>query len=1134
MRPQRAGEGREPLDHDVRHRAATELNASVILEAGAGTGKTTVLVSRVMSILRTDVPLESVALITFTEKAAGELKQKIRAEIERELAVAHMTPSWQRVLRESLESLDRATICTIHAFAASMLRERPVEAQIDPRFTTADALQATMLREETWERWIEEQTAARPAPLARALRRGLKLSQLRDLAFALLAHREIRIQPGPQSDMGSLEAVRRSVPGALEQLDALCASCIDRADRMCTQIRELHAHVERLRTASGEALLGILTELPLSASLGNQQHWSPPGDLARVRETIRKLAAQRDEACRGVRTALAHELGAWLRAGFNAHYRQAKESRRLLDFEDLLIICRNMLRDAAPARESFQRRWRCLLVDEFQDTDPLQAEIIFLLASGDPAQSDWRLTRPAPGKLFVVGDPKQSIYRFRRADIEVYEEVRALVMRSGGVSETLTQNFRTVPSIVSWVNDLFKELIRPVEQTRMQPRYIPIEAYRFEPRHPAGPAAAEPRVLLMPPASPQALRAMSADQARREESAATAALIAAALKEEWRVVDPETGQPRTIRPADIALLFRTSTAMEIYEETLRRAGIPYQLSGGRRYYQRAELQALQAVILAIASPHDPLAVVSALRSPFFGCSDEELLAHAVSGDWVYTREAAGAGTPMDKPFELLRRLHAERLSRPAAATLEDLYEATGALSLFYLKPDGDQRAANLIKALDLARVHEATEAASFSTFARWLARMAAQEYEEAEAPLNEEAPERGDEDGAVQMMTVHAAKGLEYPVVILCDPGGRPRARAPLAIVERAPAPDAAARLEFAIGADDLQHATSGYEAARGREKLRLEAEAQRLFYVAATRARDYLVIPTFATSQSRGFLASMGATGFLPAAGGGAEHRGAVVLQPEAFGRLPQPAEPFRLSLADVPQADVSLSVEKGGWRRALVALLGSPATGRSFRSPSGEADSRRKDRATPVTARPAGSRRARALGLAVHAVLEKIDLATGADMGVMCEEESERAGYPDLAAEARALVERALSSRLIKEALAAPRYFRELPFAAAGDSWITEGRVDLAWESGGGLIVVDFKTDRVDSEADLAAHVDTYMPQAALYAVGLQQATGRPVREVVFHFLRTGADRPIKVTDGLLSLGRQILEGGQAKGVA
>ena len=952
----------------------------------------------------------------------------------------------------------------------------------------------------------------------------------------MVEHRDVPAGPAPAT-WPDLDAVRGEVLAAIRGAVELSVCCTDPKDKALEFIREIEKRLPEIEMAEGDDLLAVLSSLQLKSNVGVKARWRPEEGLTKIRESMARTMARLEDVTGQARTALAHGLQRWLREGFLHHYRLAKESRRVLDFTDLILICRNMLRDDAAARSAFQERFATILVDEFQDTDPLQAEIVFLLAADDPKQNQWWQCRPAPGKLFLVGDPKQSIYRFRRADIETYDQVKELLAVPGGrQGRGLTQNFRSVPSILSWINDLFENVMNPQPPVPWQPRYEGIAAARGRPE--SGPFAGEGaalRVVFVTPREPESLAEASAATVRLDEARHVAALVRRAVAQEWPVRNDDKGKGRPVRYDDIALLFNAGTAFEAYEEVLRAQGIPYRISGGRRYYQRAEIRALEAVLHAIESPHDPLAVVGAMRCPFFGHSDEDLVGHAgARRSWVYLEESAGRGTPFERDFTLLAELHRQRNARSVAATLEELFEQTGALSLFYLKPDGEQRAANLLKAIDFARTHETIGGTTFGSFARWLSEMATEEREEGEAPLSEDADlEVQDKaDDAVRISTVHKAKGLEFPVVILCDPAGRPRAQSAPVIVERtvdARTGGPGSRMEFVMGGGDRRYLSTGYAAAETREKQRLEAERLRLLYVAATRARDYLVIPAFAGKTPGGVIKVLAQAGFLPEAGStlaeseaAEQHRGARVLRGSQLDMGREDAPALKILAKEAVPQDRAFLLEKEGWKRALKEALGAPTTGRAFRTASAL-----EELPPPgVLARATGA--AKDIGTAVHAVLERIDLATGRDIGLLSEEEADRIGRPDLVPEIRDLVQRTLRSDVVREALAAPRLERELPFAAAGDTWIAEGRADMVFEEGGGLTIVDFKTDKVATKDEIDARMEAYRPQALLYARALHLVTELPIRRVILHFIRPGTQRTFKVDEAFLSAGRTLLERG------
>ncbi len=303
-------------------------------------------------------------------------------------------------------------------------------------------------------------------------------------------------------------------------------------------------------------------------------------------------------------------------------YVDVKTERSLLDFHDLLILARDMLRDSRAAREFFKARFDYLLVDEFQDTDPLQAEIVFFLGErADSFAATWEEVALEYGKLFIVGDPKQSIYRFRRADLDLYGLVRSKIEGSGECL-AIRMNFRSDPAIIDEVNAVFAPWMAGPTATRYEPEYIAMEAWR-EPQS-YGPAT----TLLPPPAG------FDLEQSSERLAAAEAACLAehiAELVSTGRTSVAGNGAHRPIAYRDIAVLYSTTTHLGALENALRARQIPYQVSGGKDLPKRSEIQAVRTVLAAICNPFDTAAVIGALRSAFFGCSDEELLTHRLDG-----------------------------------------------------------------------------------------------------------------------------------------------------------------------------------------------------------------------------------------------------------------------------------------------------------------------------------------------------------------------------------------------------------------------------------------------------------------------------------------------------------------------
>ena len=472
--------------------------------------------------------------------------------------------------------------------------------------------------DDAWDAWLEERMGEGDGVLVRAMACDLKLDALEAAARTVVKERDIlgREEKAPPFGVDSLLDRTRA---AVATLRPLKARCLDREDDAFQAVLELEADLaraERLDPASREQLFRALGVV---AHKGRQESWKTKEDCKATKAELKAVKEAQAAYLAASSAHLAWALRDRLR-GFLAAYERAKADAAVVDFQDLLLRARDVLQSSIPVRRYFQRRFDFVLVDEFQDTDPLQAEIAFFLAEdpeGEPA-GDWRGCRLKPGKLFVVGDPKQSIYRFRRADIAVYEEAKRLVERSGGETLALTTNFRTVPSIVSFVNERFGEVFADRE---IDPDPRPLVAFRDE----VDKGGARTLALAVPP------ERLPEDGDRKVGAIVplVAATVAAFLDDitrqrPWSVRDGDAVRPA--RPGDVALLVRRMSPdfIEHYERAFARQGVPFRLVGGKDYYARDEVRALANVLRAVDNPADRLSVFAALRSPFFGFSDDDL------------------------------------------------------------------------------------------------------------------------------------------------------------------------------------------------------------------------------------------------------------------------------------------------------------------------------------------------------------------------------------------------------------------------------------------------------------------------------------------------------------------------------
>lgn len=1068
-------------DETARTRVRTELDQTFLVEAGAGTGKTRLLVDRIEHLVRSGrARMRNIAAITFTEKAAAELRVQVRQRIEGALRQAE--GEGRDRLRAALADLEIAPVSTIHAFAADLLRERPVEAGVDPAFGVADELAASLFRTEAWDRWLEKQKDAAPPELQDAIEYGISLSALRKIGDTLLRYRDIFEQPidrgaQPRDPLDWLRTVAPEIRGFAARA---ARDCRDHEDMGARDLEALARWLDTLdRLAEPEARRSVLAGTLKLKIGGNQANWRP-GVLRTIKDRLLEL----HEGLEGLRAQRGHWLAAgavnWLR-GYIDEYQALKAREGMLDFDDLLLAARNLLRDGKAVRRYFQERFEAILVDEFQDTDPLQAEIVFYLAEDGAAASTWTDVRLRPGKLFIVGDPKQSIYAFRRADIETYELAKQVLGRSGEV-EYITANFRSVAQILDAVNATFQSQMVPPRDGRYQPRYValkPSNATRF--------SSDSPALALLYPERQAGDEGGTMGAYRVREAQAIAAMLRDHVgRGVWKI-----GVDR--RPAaygDMALLFRGMSDVPLYEEAFKRYDIPYRVTSSRTYYKREEVGWLLNVLHAIEHPTDAVAVWGALRSPLFGASDRETYEFVASGGALDYRIPAGGSVPesIAAAWDTLNNLHQMRNVLSVPRMVEEVLSATQALPTFLLTPQGEQRVANLQKVVTLARALEESGILTFRAFVHWLRDMEEQAVDEAESPTVEEG------DNVVRIMSIHAAKGLEFPVVVLPDLARRAGGEPEHVLLQRV-------RHEAAVsigrvGKEWLIH-TGNYPALKEDHERREAAERLRVLYVAMTRAKDALVLAVPDRRPDDTLVADLAAV--LPGTPKfGSRHNGWLMLDGAALPRVTADPPPVRLALPSGPTPEgEAAAANRARWISDGDAAARSAGVADRVMIPSGQVDHDRlvalKSKGARLESEPGG----RLLGTLVHEVLAAIPL----NRPDLAEEyaryfAAKRGKAGSIVRRASALVQGALGSDVIQAALRG-RSWREVPFAMGGPDGIVEGTIDLVIEDAGQMTVVDYKTDaiRPEFEGELAlayaAQPSSYV--AAIKQLGVKQVSSR-----------------------------------------
>jgi ATP-dependent helicase/nuclease subunit A len=1111
-------------DQDVRDRIVAARGVNLAVEAGAGTGKTTLLVERVVDLVRGGTPLSRLAVITFTRKAAADLE----ARLLRRLAEAREAGApWAAT---ALDDLPAADLGTTDSFCRTILADFALEAGAPPGFALAAEIAEDALRESAWARFLARGSEADARRLERLRELGVKTAGLRQVADALLDHRDLPVAGGGAEAPAELVDV---YAGALAPALALRERCNDPGDRLLLRLDELARDLAVARSVGGIAGERVLLAIPrrgrgsrsYAIRQGRKSSWGGDAVKGEVVAALERL----DEAVAAWRRARGVERAAdvarWL-DGYAAEYAALKRERGLVDFRDLALAVRDLLRSDADARRRIASRWDAILIDEAQDTDPLQMEIAILLAAREPVPPDPFEAALEPGRLFLVGDPKQSIYRFRRADLSLYARTRAVV-EAGEAGPAIRANFRSHPSLIDFVNRLFTGWMEPSPGETYQASYVELLAGREAPGGPGGPRV---ELVLPDPAlraaqlrRSGATRPSAEDRAELERDAVVRAILRGLGRDgappAWRVVDPATGKERAARPGDVAVLVRRMTGGERLLDALRRAGIAATSFGGRGFHAREEIQTLLALLEAVVRPDDPRALFAALRSPALAVSDDDLVLRFTEEDGARAGVSPGAREAEAR----LRALGEEARGLSAADFLERLVEEVALLPAFGFRPDGRSRIESLRLLVEAAAPLADAGFDSLPELVRWLARRSADE------PLALGEIEPSGED-AVSLLTIHKAKGLEFPIVVLADLGGKGASPSP--VVPDRPA----GRLEFRLpGAPEV--ATAGHEEAESREKARRDAEELRLLYVAVTRARDRLLLVW--TEGRDGFLGMLPDRLGVAAGAAPPEELGLGVVR---AGDLPPLAGTARVHVREVAEPRRRVAAEPGD--------LFAPPSLRPQGSPP-------RSSLLPVTTIAEGAYllpdRADAtnrselygkeFGSFVHVLLEELEPGPdedGAFAGAAAAA-FRRVRPPDAGETRAAWIARAqrfvrdpaVTAILGRIARDPRRAQREVPFVIPAGDDLLAGTLDLLLENpDGSLTVLDYKTERL-GPGGAAAAARRHRVQAGLYAWALARAAGRAVREVELLFLDPEPAETVRlaVDEELLATARAALESAEVR---
>ncbi|MCZ7590492.1 MAG: UvrD-helicase domain-containing protein [Gaiella sp.] len=1053
-----------------QQRAAIDARGSVFVAAGAGTGKTAVLVERFVRAVADDgLDVDSLLVITYTERAAGELRARIRAAL------------LERGRADLALELDGAWVSTIHGFCRRLIGAYPLAAGVDPSFRVLDEPQALVLQAEAFTAALERFCAADEPDRWRLLATygavGLRQMLVEVYATLRSAGRELVLEPGALAPIAErLDALREAAAclgndsGATDAQHAAATAALELIDASTLPERLL-------------ALSELKTRGPRAAA------------FAEARDAV-VAAALEDLAARD-RELLQELLGT-----FAAAYADAKHRESAVDFEDLQLRARDLLRGDEAIRERERQRFRSIMVDEFQDTNRLQTELLDLLCGDTDAD------------LFVVGDEFQSIYGFRHADVAVFRERRA----AAPTVLPLTRNHRSRPEILAAVNELFGaefgnefQQLEPADGTD-----VPALRNAFE--------------LLV---TDKDAAGAAGVQWRRSE----ARHVARRVRE---LVDAGVATP-----GEIVLLFAAGTDAEWFEEELQAAGLPTYRAAGRNYFAQQQVSDLLAYLRLLHNRYDDEALLTVLASPFVGVSNDALVLIRAEAQRQPIFRGLERALPADlgeddRRLLLAFRQRYERLLVHAAhAPLELLLERVLVEHDYDLavlaRPDGRRRYANLRKLARLARSYEELRGADLEGFVRFVEGQDAVGAKQSDAVSEEEGAD------AVRLLTIHAAKGLEFEVVVVADAG---RSRPPVSDILALS--DGRFGFKVAHPATGTRVSTASYRDVKEHRDRAEQAERLRLYYVAMTRAKERLLVSgsiggsgddgdatpigwvlqrlglaeEAATATDGPVEVERGAATILlrvdrgqavPEAGSGEKPPGTEPLPVgkngqlalfEGSGEALSPPAPRLRELAPVPDPPLQRVSRLSYSALSLFDRC-------SYRYYAERVAGMRPAPWAAPTESGSGGLHATEVGDAVHRLLERVDLASPAvpadAAAVVC------AWYPGVTptelehvlGHVRAYCDSPLAGRIAQ--LEGVRV--ERPFAFTLDGVLLNGRLDVLWRSGPQALVLDYKTNALDGREPQAIVDDEYLLQQLVYALACLRAGADEV-EVVYQFLEAPGD--------------------------
>ncbi len=1045
-----------------------DLDVNILVEAAAGTGKTTSLIGRMMNLIREGkCTAEGMAAVTFTRKAAAEMRSRFQVELEKTLrsesGLVH-----QRI-SDALGQIEHCFIGTIHSFCARLLRERPVEAGVDIAFREIDDLEDRLIRREAWDEWVAGLYAYDDPILTELQEAGLEIGALVSTYQKMADYPDIDEWPAPPTPMPNLQPIREALLDYAAHMEQMNPTLPDDPgnDEIIPKYRTILRLVKYHNLSDPVSFMKVLEEFKKSKII--QKQW-PGGKNQALAERDRWDSFRETYVIPTQQKWYARRYEISLRAILPAikRYEGKKKRDGVLNFQDLLLLTASMLKRWPSVRRYFQQRISRLLVDEFQDTDPIQAEIMMLLTCEDISEKDWRRSHPRAGSLFVVGDPKQSIYRFRRADIVTYNQVKKIIQQNGGRILHLSSNFRTDPTILDWVNQKFQSQF-PETETPYSPTYVPLQH-------------GKPQTTLP---DEEKIKKLTIPQDKTNKN--DCSLYESSFIARWIHEEIQSGRAQ---PEDFMIVTYLTKNLNLYARQLEKFQIPCQVTGGDALNQVEELRLLTLCLTAINQPWNPIALVGVLRNELFGFSDSELYAFKKHGGEFSYGDTIPSGLPAEvyskynDAFTQLRLYRSWIKTLPPSTAIEKICDRLGLFACGSAFPGANLRCGCLAKAIAVIR-SSPDRFISIGDIVDFFHQLIQNEIKL--DGISASPPQKS----FVRIMNLHKVKGLEAPVVFLADPSGKTNHEADLHIDRLQDAARAYLKMEQENPQSyhrKLLAQPADWDRYSAEEQQFGDAEKIRLFYVAATRCKRQLII----TQREKG------------------NHHNPWNFFNSYLENVPIVDSPVTSPLSKLDptswkQSDIDLQMDsiRKRWEKIIVPTYSVNAISRMDRDEEWEPSSREEGIQW---------------GNLIHAVLEALirnpDSALEKVVAKSIRKHNLNPGWHD---DAIRQIQTVQQSSIWQRALRSPKRFAEVPIRIQGANplqndkpLLLRGAIDLIFQEKDGWVLVDYKTDG-SAQNDVEPLVEKYRRQIQSYAWEWERITDNPVVEKGIYF--TEIDRFVEV---------------------